>query len=264
VAIRCANCSRWLTPEEAGVPCPRCGSMDRKIFAQDKAVADEKAEVAKELAKKHYQAEAGLQKIFRLTGSAEVEVRPVEPIKLLEVNSNTIPSGVLRPCPCQRNSIPFRHRGGIPGGIPEDPDTGAETAEGLADWRGVAQATGRRRSGVMASPEQWAKGYARQAHADFQSWQSIESNDESGRGQERSAARQLRIPLGGRCPSPSLSPGLGIFPSSPPARPFRSDLCEGLAPSNQSRAGRIAIISRRPLKKTRIFVDQIRRARFSQ
>ena len=69
--------------------------MDRKIFAQDKAVADEKAEVAKELAKKHYQAEAGLQRIFRLTGSAEVEVRPVEPIKLLEVNSNTIPSGVL-------------------------------------------------------------------------------------------------------------------------------------------------------------------------
>ncbi len=95
MAIRCAQCSRWLTPEEAGVPCPRCGSMDRKIFAQDKAVADEKAEVAKELAKKHYQAEAGLQRIFRLTGSAEVEVRPVEPIKLLEVNSNTIPSGVL-------------------------------------------------------------------------------------------------------------------------------------------------------------------------
>ena len=29
----------------------------------------------------------------------------------------------------------------------------------------------------MASPAQWAKGYARQAHADFQSWQSIESNE---------------------------------------------------------------------------------------
>ena len=58
-------------------------------------MADDKAAVAKDLAKKHYQAEAGLQKIIRLTGSAEVEVRPVEPIKLLEVNANTVPSGVL-------------------------------------------------------------------------------------------------------------------------------------------------------------------------
>jgi hypothetical protein len=95
MAIRCAHCSRWLTPEEAGGPCPRCGSMDRKAFARDQAVADEKAEVAKELANKHYQAEAGLSRIFRLTGSAEVEARPVEPIKLLEVNANTVASGVL-------------------------------------------------------------------------------------------------------------------------------------------------------------------------
>ena len=29
----------------------------------------------------------------------------------------------------------------------------------------------------MATPSQWANGYARQAHADFQSWQSIESNE---------------------------------------------------------------------------------------
>lgn len=69
--------------------------MDRKTFPQEQAVADDKAEVARELAKKHYQAEAGLQRIFRLSGSAEVEVSPVEPIKLLEVNANTVPSGVL-------------------------------------------------------------------------------------------------------------------------------------------------------------------------
>jgi hypothetical protein len=43
----------------------------------------------------HDQAEAGLQAVFRLTGSAEVEVRPIEPIKLLEVNTNTVASGVL-------------------------------------------------------------------------------------------------------------------------------------------------------------------------
>jgi len=58
-------------------------------------VFDEKAQVARELAKKHYQAETGLQRVFRLTGSAELEVRPVEPIKLLEVNTNTVASGVL-------------------------------------------------------------------------------------------------------------------------------------------------------------------------
>jgi hypothetical protein len=69
--------------------------MERKTFAQEQAVADEKVLVAKELAKQHYQAEAGLQKIFRLVGNAEVEQRPVEPIKLLEVNANTVPSGIL-------------------------------------------------------------------------------------------------------------------------------------------------------------------------
>jgi hypothetical protein len=74
----------------------RTRNSQRPFFiSQDQAVADEKAEAAKELAKKHYQAEAALSRIFRLTGSAEVEARPVEPIKLLEVNANTVASGVL-------------------------------------------------------------------------------------------------------------------------------------------------------------------------
>jgi hypothetical protein len=83
--------------------------MDRKIFLQDQAVADDKAEVARALAKKHYQAEGGLQRIFRLTGTAEVEVRPVEPIKLLEVNANTVPSGVLPVSfgPAPASGIPY-------------------------------------------------------------------------------------------------------------------------------------------------------------
>ncbi len=29
----------------------------------------------------------------------------------------------------------------------------------------------------MATPAEWARGYARQADADFQSWQAIESNE---------------------------------------------------------------------------------------
>jgi hypothetical protein len=62
---------------------------------EDSAVADDKAAVAKQLAIKHYRAEAGLQRVIRITGSAEVEIRPAEPIKLLEVNVNTVASGVL-------------------------------------------------------------------------------------------------------------------------------------------------------------------------
>lgn len=94
-SFRCVECSRWLRPEEADQPCPRCGSLKRNVFEPEGAIADDKSVVAKELAKKHYEAEAGLQRVIRLTGSAEVEVKPAETIKLLEVNANTIPSGVL-------------------------------------------------------------------------------------------------------------------------------------------------------------------------
>ncbi len=54
-----------------------------------------KDEAAIELAKKHYQIETGMTQIFRITGSAESEFRPNEPIKLLEVNTNTVPSGIM-------------------------------------------------------------------------------------------------------------------------------------------------------------------------
>ena len=94
-AIRCTTCSRWLTLAESKQACPRCGGLERTVFAHDGSVAEEKAAVAKELANKHYQAEAGLQKIIRITGTAQIELKPVEPIKLLEVNAATIPSGVM-------------------------------------------------------------------------------------------------------------------------------------------------------------------------
>lgn len=54
-----------------------------------------KDEEALKLARKHYQIEAGMRSIFRITGSAEVEFRPNEPIKLLEVNENTVPYGIM-------------------------------------------------------------------------------------------------------------------------------------------------------------------------
>jgi hypothetical protein len=69
-----------------------------------------KAEEAVELARTHYQIETGMTQIFRITGSAEVEFRPNEPIKLLEVNENTVPSGIMPiqfgPSPASGRSYP--------------------------------------------------------------------------------------------------------------------------------------------------------------
>ncbi len=47
------------------------------------------------LAEAHYRVEPGIRQIYRITGGPEAEVRPDEPIKLLEVNENTIPSGIM-------------------------------------------------------------------------------------------------------------------------------------------------------------------------
>lgn len=54
-----------------------------------------KDEEALELARKHYQIEPGMTQIFRITGSEDAELRPNEPIKLLEVNENTVPYGIM-------------------------------------------------------------------------------------------------------------------------------------------------------------------------
>jgi hypothetical protein len=110
MAINCAGCDKELTPQQAGVPCPQCGSLDRNMTAEDgAALVEEKNRVAKYLAAKHYQVEGGLTRIFRLTGAAEVEVKPAEPIKLLEVNDDTFPSGVrpLQFAPAPASGIPF-------------------------------------------------------------------------------------------------------------------------------------------------------------
>jgi uncharacterized Zn finger protein (UPF0148 family) len=110
--INCAKCGQSLTPQEADVPCPQCGSLDRKNAVSDQAVvleAAKKDEAARELANKHYQLEAGLTQIVRFSGKAEVEVLPAEPIKLLEVNEATVTSGV-RPLhfgPVPASGIPY-------------------------------------------------------------------------------------------------------------------------------------------------------------
>jgi hypothetical protein len=53
----------------------------------------DKVEVAQELARKHYEIESGLVRIFRIT--SKDDALPAEPIKLLEVNENTVPSGIM-------------------------------------------------------------------------------------------------------------------------------------------------------------------------
>jgi hypothetical protein len=99
--VICTKCGKSLTSEQTGSPCTECGSLDHEQCATDEAIARDQAIIrakraaAKELAKKHYEVEDGLMRIFRLTGKAEVEVSRSEPIKLLEVNENTVPSGVM-------------------------------------------------------------------------------------------------------------------------------------------------------------------------
>jgi hypothetical protein len=55
----------------------------------------EKDRQAYELARRHYSAEEGITEVIRFTRSGDFEVQPEEPIKLLEVNENTAPSGIM-------------------------------------------------------------------------------------------------------------------------------------------------------------------------
>jgi hypothetical protein len=54
-----------------------------------------KDEEARELARRHYEIETGLTQVFRVIRSADDEREPAEPIKLLEVNENTVPLGIM-------------------------------------------------------------------------------------------------------------------------------------------------------------------------
>jgi hypothetical protein len=50
---------------------------------------------ARLLARKHYQVEPGITQIFTLRDPPEAEALPDTPIKLLEVNANTVATGVV-------------------------------------------------------------------------------------------------------------------------------------------------------------------------
>jgi hypothetical protein len=56
---------------------------------------DEKDKQAQELAQRHYSTEEGVTDVIRFTQRVDIEVQREEPIKLLEVNANTAPSGIM-------------------------------------------------------------------------------------------------------------------------------------------------------------------------
>jgi len=106
---QCKGCGKFLTPEETGSPCPKCGSMDRDITSFDQAKLIDIAKASEVLARKHYEIEAGLTHIFRITDTAEATVTRGAPIKLLEVNANTPESGImpLHFGPAPASGIPY-------------------------------------------------------------------------------------------------------------------------------------------------------------
>ncbi|MGA2450980.1 MAG: hypothetical protein ABTD50_20145 [Polyangiaceae bacterium] len=64
-----------------------------------------KRDAARVLADAHYRIEDGLERVFIIPAGLE---DPREPIKLLEVNANTIPTGSIEPIPFSASrEIPF-------------------------------------------------------------------------------------------------------------------------------------------------------------
>ncbi len=66
-----------------------------------------KEEVARYLAQCHYNIEPGITEIFTLCETPEYELLPTTPIKLLEVNENTVASGVMPLHFAPSKTIPF-------------------------------------------------------------------------------------------------------------------------------------------------------------
>jgi hypothetical protein len=54
-----------------------------------------KDDEAIDLAQRHYEVEIGLTDIIRFTDHTDVEAAATEPIKLLEVNENTVEAGIM-------------------------------------------------------------------------------------------------------------------------------------------------------------------------
>jgi hypothetical protein len=58
----------------------------------DRSAIDDQAQ---RLAQKHYQIDEGITQIFRIKQRVDVQVARAEPVTLLEINANTVPSGIM-------------------------------------------------------------------------------------------------------------------------------------------------------------------------
>lgn len=107
--VVCAKCGKSLTEEERNSPCPNCGERHVMIHALDAGSVAEINHAATELAQRHYELEAGVTQIFRITDRADANVVHAAPIKLLEVNEDTVASGImpLHFGPAPASGIPY-------------------------------------------------------------------------------------------------------------------------------------------------------------
>jgi phage FluMu protein Com len=73
--IRCTNCNTQLTAQQAGKPCPRCGSLDRNLSDNDLAMVTEKARSVRKQPRAITQIKvAGFKSIAE---EARIEIRPL-------------------------------------------------------------------------------------------------------------------------------------------------------------------------------------------
>ena len=83
-----------MDPAEVSYDWRRATTQGPTSRQRDRTIPDKNAQ-ARGLAEAHCRYEGGVTAVFGISGGADVEVRPDEPIKLLEVNENTIPTGVM-------------------------------------------------------------------------------------------------------------------------------------------------------------------------
>ncbi len=100
---RSAHCGRNLSRAEMGDPCPDCEGMDREVSDVDQGGFMDVAAAAETLARKHYEIESGLVRIFRINVRAVDEPGGAACIRLLEVSEDTPESGVM---PLHFSAIP--------------------------------------------------------------------------------------------------------------------------------------------------------------
>lgn len=189
--ILCGRCGMAMAPEEYRNPCPGCGEDAVATLLAMKGAA------ARELAQKHYEVETGLVQVFHMKSSVEIESAPLDPIKLLEVNENSTPTGVM---PLYFGPIPTRSGISFPTIILEvtpDEFKRIETHElKLPDgWlhselipRQIAvenecadvECTVVECATVERTADEWAKVFAHQAQADFNTWAILQGDVNAG------------------------------------------------------------------------------------